>query len=137
MLVGFGTHSGRVLAASRWGGAVHAMSVPAARKVSVERVLHNALGEGRTALFVFDGAEGDWAATLLGHRAIGVVYHPQMDRWRSYVPTVLNRRYDSFLWIDENNGALAPGRTVTARCRAWARDGGLAQRHLADPPRRG
>jgi erythromycin esterase-like protein len=107
VLVGFGTHRGRVLAASRWGGPVHAMSVPAARRVSVERVLHDALGEGRPALFVFDGSEDAWAATLLEHRAIGVVYHPHTERWRNYVPTVLNRRYDAFLWIDETT-ALSP-----------------------------
>jgi erythromycin esterase-like protein len=107
VLVGFGTHSGSVLAASRWGAPVRSMTLPAARKGSVERLLHEALGAGSSALFVFDGREAEWAADFGGHRAIGVVYHPHAERWGNYVPTVLNRRYDAFLWIDETT-ALAP-----------------------------
>ncbi|WP_294563870.1 erythromycin esterase family protein [uncultured Arthrobacter sp.] len=107
VLVGFGTHSGHVLAASRWGAPVRSMTLPAARKGSVERLLHNVLGAGSSALFVFDGGEAEWAADFRGHRAIGVVYHPHAERWGNYVPTVLNRRYDAFLWLDETT-ALAP-----------------------------
>ncbi len=42
-----------------------------------------------------------------GHRAIGVVYHPSYDHLGNYVPTVLPRRYDAFLYIDETH-ALHP-----------------------------
>ncbi len=35
-----------------------------------------------------------------GHRAIGVVYHPEHERG-NYVPTVLPRRYDVFLYLDQ------------------------------------
>ena len=37
----------------------------------------------------------------LPHRAIGVVYRPERERWANYVPTVLGDRYDAFLWFDE------------------------------------
>jgi erythromycin esterase len=38
----------------------------------------------------------------LDHRAIGVVYDPRNERWGNYVPTVLPRRYDAFLYIDQS-----------------------------------
>jgi erythromycin esterase len=42
-----------------------------------------------------------------GHRAIGVVYHPEVEQYSNYVPTVLPRRYDAFLYLDETQ-ALHP-----------------------------
>jgi erythromycin esterase len=42
-----------------------------------------------------------------GHRAIGVVYHPQYEAFGNYVPTVLPRRYDAFLFFGETQ-ALHP-----------------------------
>ena len=42
-----------------------------------------------------------------GHRAIGVVYHPEYEHYGNYVPTVLPKRYDAFLYLDETQ-ALQP-----------------------------
>ena len=42
-----------------------------------------------------------------GHRAIGVVYDPAYEAFGNYVPTVLPRRYDAFLFIDQTQ-ALHP-----------------------------
>ena len=42
-----------------------------------------------------------------GHRAIGVVYHPQREHRGNFVPTALSRRYDALLHIDETQ-ALHP-----------------------------
>ena len=39
-----------------------------------------------------------------GHRAIGVVYHPGRERFGNYIPTVLPRRYDAFLYLDQTEG---------------------------------
>jgi erythromycin esterase-like protein len=36
----------------------------------------------------------------IGHRAIGVVYHPERERYGNYVPTVMSQRYDAFLYLD-------------------------------------
>jgi erythromycin esterase-like protein len=36
-----------------------------------------------------------------GHRAIGVVYRPPYERYGNYVPTILPRRYDAFLYVDQ------------------------------------
>lgn len=42
-----------------------------------------------------------------GHRAIGVVYHPNRERFGNYVSSVMPRRYDAFLYLDETS-ALHP-----------------------------
>jgi erythromycin esterase len=67
-------------------------------------VLHQLGGD---ELLVFPA---DPPAALLeprGQRAIGVVYRPQLERYGNYVPTVLARRYDALLFVDETH-ALHP-----------------------------
>jgi erythromycin esterase len=109
VLVGFGTHRGSVIAGSSWGAPMERMPVPAARPDSVEHLLHEA-GVG-DALLLFNGATDDGGVPGLGeprvHRAIGVVYNPDRERWGNYVPTVLPRRYDAFVFLDETR-ALDP-----------------------------
>ena len=39
----------------------------------------------------------------IGHRAIGVVYNPKSERG-NYVPTIVPRRYDAFLYIEQTLG---------------------------------
>jgi erythromycin esterase-like protein len=43
----------------------------------------------------------------VGHRAIGVVYNPEHERFGNYVPSVMPKRYDAFLFLDETT-ALHP-----------------------------
>lgn len=81
------------------------MPVPPARRESTEELLHETLDGD--ALFVFPQDIPAWAAQERSHRAIGVVYTPEAERWGNYVPTVLGRRYDAFLWLDETT-ALRP-----------------------------
>jgi erythromycin esterase len=106
VLVGSGSHRGTVVASRSWGAAAERMEVPAARKGSVEDLLHGSVSHG-SALLVFPDALPDWAAHERSHRAIGVVYRPEAERWGNYVATVLGRRYDAFLWFDRTR-ALAP-----------------------------
>ena len=62
--------------------------------------MHRAFGgEDRVMLFP-PSAHADFSAWR-GHRAIGVVYRPQYEAYGNYVPTVLPRRYDAFLFIDQ------------------------------------
>lgn len=35
------------------------------------------------------------------HLAIGVVYDPEHKRYGNFVPTVLNARYDAFIYLDK------------------------------------
>jgi erythromycin esterase len=106
VLVGMGSHRGTVVAAPEWGSPPEPMAVPPARSGSVEALLNEALS-GRSALLLFDRDAPAWAAEERDHRAIGVVYRPYAEKWGNYVPTVLARRYDAFLWFDETR-ALQP-----------------------------
>jgi erythromycin esterase-like protein len=78
------------------------LRVPVARRTTFEEEMHDAnVGD---ALLVFDGTDNGGVPGLqepIGHRAIGVVYDPDAERWGNYVPTIMARRYDAFLYIDE------------------------------------
>ncbi|WP_372492090.1 erythromycin esterase family protein [Kineosporia corallincola] len=101
VLVGFGTHRGTVVAGEDWGRPMEVMPVPEARPDSLEHILHETAPD--QALLVFPPREHqpDLLRTRIGHRAIGVVYRPDWERWGNYVPTTLGDRYDAFVWCDE------------------------------------
>ena len=114
-LVGFGTHRGSVIASSKWGGKIKSLPVPPAMHGSYDFMLHDICLEMGSPMLYINFAEWskekdktelkkflDWK----GQRAIGVVYHPAYERG-NYVPTVLARRYDAFIFIDETK-ALEP-----------------------------
>jgi erythromycin esterase-like protein len=102
VLVGLGGHRGGVIAAEKWGAQMARMPVPPARPGSLEALLHDAVGED--ALFVWPrGSRADWLGRRLDHRAIGVVYRPEREKWGNYVPTVLGERYDAFLYLEETS----------------------------------
>jgi erythromycin esterase len=103
VLVGFGTHRGTVIAGAEWGEPMERMRVPAAREGSLEDLMHEAVrGDG---LFLFDGTDDAGIRGFdapIAHRAIGVVYDPRAERYGNYVPTIVPRRYDAFIFIDES-----------------------------------
>ena len=108
VLVGFGSHRGTVLAAEEWGLPVQRMRVPPARDGTFEDAMHQA--RRGDCLLVFDGADDGGIVGLdrpIEHRAIGVVYDPRAERWGNYVPTIVPRRYDAFLHVEESH-ALTP-----------------------------
>jgi erythromycin esterase len=114
VLVGFGSHRGTVIAGEEWGAPMQRMHVPEARDGSFEDAMHLALAgddnAAGAALLVFADAEDGGVPELdepIAHRAIGVVYDSDHERWGNYVPTVVPRRYDAFLFIDETH-ALSP-----------------------------
>ncbi len=103
VLVGFGTHRGTVIAADEWGAPMQRMRVPVARSGTFEDAMFDA-DVGNT-LLIFDGSENGGVPGLetpIGHRAIGVVYDPDHERWGNYVPTIVPGRYDAFIFIDES-----------------------------------
>jgi erythromycin esterase len=98
-LVGFGGHHGSVIAGSSWGAPAQRLPVPDAPAGTHEDLMHHALG--RPGLLDLADAEGsEWLTARRGHRAIGVVYHPERDHFGNWVPTSLGRRYDAFLFFD-------------------------------------
>ncbi|MFC5649490.1 erythromycin esterase family protein [Paenibacillus solisilvae] len=101
--IGFGTNRGTVLASDQWGGEMKTMKVPEAQEGSWEDLLHKAGACNK--ILLFDQNVGPFLETV-GHRAIGVVYNSRYERG-NYVPSVMAKRYDAFVYIDESN-ALSP-----------------------------
>jgi erythromycin esterase-like protein len=99
VLVGFGTNRGTVIAGREWGAPWEEMRVPPGRPGSWEETMHNAIGGD--GLLVFPGDPSAELAARRGHRAIGVVYRPEYEQYGNYVPTILPRRYDAFLFVDQ------------------------------------
>lgn len=108
--IGFGTYQGTVIAARSWGETPEKMPVVPALPNSWEELLHRIGPEDK--LLLFSGEDGLLAQQPLGHRAIGVVYHPERERG-NYVPTLLPERYNAFIYLDRTK-AVSPvaGRLV-------------------------
>ncbi|MCU1667966.1 MAG: Erythromycin esterase [Blastococcus sp.] len=102
VLVGFGGYRGGVIAGVEWGAQMERLPVPPARSGSVESVLHRLIGEDTLVVVPAEGGP-DWLRRWLDHRAIGVVYRPEREQWGNYVATVLGRRYDAFLYVQDTS----------------------------------
>ena len=105
-LVGFASHSGTVIAGDEWGAPMEELEVPAAKPGSIEDILHKESASDRYILFS-EGISEKMYETEIHHRAIGVVYHPETERMSNYVPSVLSKRYDALVFLDETS-ALHP-----------------------------
>jgi erythromycin esterase-like protein len=114
VLVGLAGHRGSVIAGRSWGAPAERLPVPPARDGSVEDLLHRAL-QYEESLLVFPETydQPRWMRTSLDHRAIGVVYHPDQERWGNYVPSTMGDRYDALLSFGETT-ALEPLRAEPA-----------------------
>ena len=109
VLVGFGTDTGTVAAASDWGADMEIKTVRPARPDSYEHVFRRTgvarsltdwRGPGRTAL-----------RQILQEprleRAIGVVYRPETELSSHYFEAVLSEQFDCWVWF-ENTSAVSP-----------------------------
>lgn len=105
-LLGFGSYSGSVIAGNSWGATMQQMLVPDARKGSWEYLLHKS-GIQTKLLLMDDFKNTLFSEKRIDHRAIGVVYRPEYERYGNYVPTVLPARYDTFIYLDKTQ-ALRP-----------------------------
>lgn len=101
VLVGFGSYKGSVIAGKRWGSPMRAMELPEARKGSWEYFLHRAGAKDKLLLMDDFQKNKILMKNYLGHRAVGVVYNPELDKYGNYVPTIIPARYDAFIYLDE------------------------------------
>ena len=103
--IGFGTYEGTVIASEEWGAPFKTMTVPPAKENSWEDILHRAGAADKLLIFRPENhlIFSDW----IGHRAIGVVYRPDVEAFRNYVPSKISDRYDSFIYLDKTK-ALSP-----------------------------
>jgi erythromycin esterase-like protein len=106
VLVGFGSYRGSVIAAGSWGAPMERMTLPEAEPGSWEELLHGTGPADKLLVLGSRKLPGSFSETR-GHRAIGVVYDPDEERRGNYVATILPKRYDAFLFIDESR-ALHP-----------------------------
>jgi erythromycin esterase-like protein len=104
-LAGFAGYSGTVIAGEAWGAPMEEMPVPEAREGSIEALLHER--PGTDCYLLFREESKSMYLSPLGHRAIGVVYDPTREKRGNYVPSVLAKRYDALLFIDQTR-ALHP-----------------------------
>ncbi|MBK1645762.1 hypothetical protein CKO25_14095 [Thiocapsa imhoffii] len=104
--VGFGTYRGTVLAGREWGAPGEVMSIPAAAPGSFEDLLERT-GLTDLLLLLDDSALQEPLRERLDHRAIGVVFDPEHERTRNYVPTRMTERYDAFIHLARTR-ALEP-----------------------------
>lgn len=105
-LVGFGSYKGSVIAGDNWGARMEKMPVPEAREGSWEALLHEQSTTNRYFLSS-DLKKSKRLQRAIPHRAIGVVYHPERERYGNYVPSIIPERYDAFIYLDKTQ-ALHP-----------------------------
>ena len=105
--VGFGSYEGSVIAGKKWGAPLEKMPVPAAPKGSWEYLLHSQFDDENALLLSTQLHDHPALQQPIGHRAIGVVYHPQFERFGNYVPSIIPERYDAFMFINKTQ-ALHP-----------------------------
>ncbi len=108
-LVGFGTHSGTVAAASEWDGAMEIKNVRPSLPNSYEQLCH-ATGHARFMLGLRGGGDLCGPAGLGKERlerAIGVIYRPETEMASHYFRANLPRQFDEYVWFD-NTSAVTP-----------------------------
>lgn len=105
-LVGFGSYGGSVIAGKSWGAKMQRIIVPDASPNSWENIMHKS-GKGNKLIFMDKLRQTPFAEKRIGHRAIGVVYRPENEKYGNYVPSILPNRYDAFIYIDKTT-ALHP-----------------------------
>lgn len=105
-LIGFGTYTGSVTASYKWDGPIQSFDIPEGKKDSVEYICHEAIPQiGAEDFYILlDGIDKKSSlGEIRGHRAIGVVYDPDLEHRGNYVPTSLLNRYDAFIFLNQTN----------------------------------
>jgi protein-L-isoaspartate(D-aspartate) O-methyltransferase len=106
-LIGFGTHTGTVAAASDWDGDMEIKRVRPSHRDSVERLCH----DSKIGRFLLDLRLDDELRRGLTEprpeRFIGVIYRPETELMSHYSDVSLPRQFDAYVWFDET-GALTP-----------------------------
>ncbi|NRP69561.1 Protein-L-isoaspartate O-methyltransferase [Ensifer psoraleae] len=99
-LIGFGTHGGKVAAASDWDGEMETKEIQPSLPGSYERLFH----DSRVDRFLLDFSRDDALRQRLNEpkleRFIGVIYRPETERMSHYAHASLPQQFDAFVWFD-------------------------------------
>lgn len=109
VLIGFGTDTGTVAAASDWGGAMEVKAVRPAREGSFEHAFRQS-GIARSLTDWRNGANRELVSALSHprlERAIGVIYRPETELQSHYFEAVMAEQFDAFVWF-ERTSAVTP-----------------------------
>jgi protein-L-isoaspartate(D-aspartate) O-methyltransferase len=110
-LIGFGTHTGTVAAATDWDGDMEVKRVLPSRRDSYERLCHDS-GEKRFLLDLSPGRHEALRRRLAEprlERFIGVIYRPDTELWSHYSQAVLPEQFDAWVWFDETQAVTPLG----------------------------
>ena len=108
-LIGFGTHSGTLAAASDWGGPMEVKTVLPSLEGSVEFSMHGT-GLARFLLDLRPGVHDALRERLrepLLERFIGVIYRPESEGYSHYAQASLAGQFDAFVWFDRTSAVTA------------------------------
>jgi erythromycin esterase-like protein len=101
-LVGMTSYAGQVVAVSGWGEPAEIKPLLPAMVGSAEELLHR-IDLPRFFLPLPAGSiASDVMSEPLPERALGLVYHPEQERWAHYLPSTLAGRYDAVLHVDDS-----------------------------------
>ncbi|HKK29159.1 MAG TPA: protein-L-isoaspartate(D-aspartate) O-methyltransferase [Alphaproteobacteria bacterium] len=108
-LIGFGTHTGTVAAATDWNGEVEMKRVRPSREDSYERLCHDAA----KPRFLLDLRRDDALRRRLAEqrleRFIGVIYRPETELMSHYADVSLPQQFDAYVWFDETRAVTPLG----------------------------
>jgi erythromycin esterase-like protein len=108
-LIGFGSHTGTVMAASDWDAPAEVKAVRPSRPDSYEALCHDT-GVGRFLVDLRPGRNEPLREDLSEprlERYIGVVYRPDTERMSHYAHACLPEQYDGFVWFDQTGAVTA------------------------------
>ena len=103
-LIGFGTNSGTVAAASDWDAPMEIKTLRPVLAQSYEQLCHKTglagflLPLGHNA----DSQVHEGLSKQRLQRAIGVIYRPETERGSHYFETQLPRQFDEYIWIEHS-----------------------------------
>jgi len=116
-LLGMSSYQGEVIAGKAWGASEEIMKLPRALACSYEEFFHKAAQNMNSNSILTQLRSLPKESALyrrLGHRAVGVVYDPKHESRSQYVPTVMAKRYDAMMFVNETT-ALRPIETTFSR----------------------
>ncbi|MFW6331216.1 MAG: erythromycin esterase family protein, partial [Gemmatimonadota bacterium] len=108
-LIGFGTHTGTVAAASNWGEPMEVKKVNPSHPRSYEHLGHQAAPDN-FLLPLREPRQPTLRERLLPdrlERAIGVIYRPETELQSHYFDASLPRQFDEWIWFEESR-AVTP-----------------------------
>ncbi len=119
-LIGFGTHTGTVVAASNWGEPMEVKEVNPSHPRSYEYLAHRS-GDDRFLLHLREPEDASLRARLEDERlerAIGVIYRPDTELQSHYFAATLPRQFDEWIWFDESRAVTPIGEEHRAELEA-------------------